>query len=68
MIPALNRLLLQGLVGGVPITATVALNDSGINEQQRVHIWQGLEKLNEGADHPKFFGAGLHHPHMVACH
>ena len=39
-----------------------------INQQQMVHLRQGHDTLNEGADHLGFVEAGRHHPHLLAGH
>ena len=54
MIPALNRVLRHDLLGGTNYS-DLGIGRSVINEQQIVHILQGNNKLNGGADHLDFF-------------
>ena len=66
MIPALNRLLRHGLLGGTDYR-DLGIGRSVINEQQMVHILQG-NKLNGVNDHLDFFESGRLHPHLIASH
>ena len=67
MIPALNRVLRHGLLGGTDYH-DLGIGRSVINEQQMVHIRQGNNKLNGGADHLDFFESSRLHPHLLAGH
>ena len=67
MIPALNRVLRHDLLGGTNYS-DLGIGRSVINEQQMVHIRQGNNKLNGGADHLDFFESSRLHPHLLAGH
>ena len=67
MIPALNRVLRHGLLGGTDYR-DLGIGRSVTNEQQMVHIRQGNNKLNGGADHLDFFESSRHHPYLLAGH
>ena len=67
MIPALNRVLRHGLLGGTDYR-DLGIGRSVTNEQQMVHIRQGNNKLNGVADHLDFFESGRLHPHLLAGH
>ena len=67
MIPALNRVLRHGLLGGTDYRDP-GIERSVINEQQMVHIRQGNNKLNRGADHLDFFESSRLRPHLLADH
>ena len=67
MIPALNRVLRHGLLGGTDYRDP-GIERSVINEQQIVHIRQGNNKLNRGADHLDFFESSRLRPHLLADH
>ena len=66
MIPALNRVLRHGLLGGTDYR-DLGIGRSVINEQQMVHIRQGNNKLNEGADHLDFFESNRLHLHLLVA-
>ena len=67
MIPALNRVLRHGLLGGTDYR-DLGIGRSVINEQQIVHIRQGNNKLKGGANHFGFVEAGHRHPHLLTGH
>ena len=67
MIPALNRVLRHGLLGGTDYR-DLGIGRSFINEQQIVHIRQSNKKLNRGADHLEFFESSRLHPQLLAGH
>ena len=64
MIPALNRVLRHGLLGGTDYR-DLGIGGTVINEQQMVHLRQGHDPLNEGADHLGFVEAGCS-PHTCS--
>ena len=67
MIPALNRVCDTACWGGTDYR-DLGIGQSVINEQQMVHIRQGNNKLNGGADHLDFFESSRLHPHLLAGH
>ena len=67
MIPALNRVLRHGLLGGTDYR-DLGIGRSVIDEQQIVHIRQGNKKLKGCADHLGFFESSRLHPHLLAGH
>ena len=62
-----DRLIRMSLLPGTDHSDR-GIGGTVINQQQMVHIRQGHDTLNEGADHLGLVEAGRHHPHLLAGH